>query len=73
MDLPIITAEGTPYEIGFQHGKQTASDIHTNISYYLNLWHHFCGAEKKRVLEDARVFLPFIEQLDPCSLKRFWP
>lgn len=65
MDLPIITAEGTPYEIGFQHGKQTSSGIRTNISYYLNLWHHFCGVEKNQVFEDAQVFLPFIEQLDP--------
>jgi len=64
MDLPIITAKGTPYEVGFQHGEQTSSRIRTNISYYLNLWYHYCGVEKNRVLEDAQVFLPFIEKMD---------
>ncbi|RJQ64866.1 MAG: hypothetical protein C4530_01535 [Desulfobacteraceae bacterium] len=62
--LPIVEAEGSPFEIGLQHGRQSAAAVRTNFSYYLNLWNHYCGVEKNTVLEDARIFLPYIEKLD---------
>lgn len=62
--LLIVDAEGSPFEIGLQHGRQSADAIRTNFSYYLNLWNHSCGVEKNTVTEDARVFLPYIEKLD---------
>lgn len=64
MGLPIIETEGGPFEIGFQHGQQAAAAVRTNISYYLNLWNRYSGVEKDKVLADARVFLPHIEQFD---------
>lgn len=62
--LPIIEAEGSPFEIGLQHGRLSAAAVRANFSYYLSLWQHYGGVENNTVMEDAAVFLPYIEKLD---------
>ena len=63
--LPVIIAKGSPYEIGFEHGRQAKKAVHHNFQFYLNLWNHFSGVRPSQVLKKAQKFIPYIESLDP--------
>jgi isopenicillin-N N-acyltransferase-like protein len=64
MSIPIISLTGSPYEIGYRHGKIAKEAIKHNIQFYLDLWNYFSGVDKSQVLENAREFIPYIERID---------
>ena len=64
MDIPVIQLSGSSYDIGFAHGNTCKTGIISNLSYYLDLWNHYSGVKRNKVLDDAQIFLPFIEKLD---------
>ncbi len=62
--IPVITAKGSPYEIGFEHGRQEREAVQHNFQFYLDLWNHFSGVKRSQVLKKAQKFIPYIENLD---------
>jgi isopenicillin-N N-acyltransferase-like protein len=69
MRLPVISVSGEPYELGFQHGSQTKAAVEHNVRFYLDLWNYFSGVKRDQVIEDARVFIPYIKKLDAQLLE----
>ena len=65
MKIPVITASGSPYDIGYQHGKQAKQAIQENFQFYLNLWKYFSGVKREQILREAPKFVPYIEKSDP--------
>jgi isopenicillin-N N-acyltransferase like protein len=75
MPFPYVEASGTPYQMGFQHGRQAAAPIGGFLDYLVRMSHgSLTGAEapeaaRGRVLEAARRFLPLFEQHCPALLE----
>ena len=65
MNIPVISLEGSPYNIGLKHGSQAKEAITKNVQFYINHWGYFCGVTKAQILEDASKFIPVIAQFDP--------
>jgi len=63
-----ITLSGSPEEVGFQHGKILADQIHRNIAFYQSIFLSNLGEETK-VLTLAESFKKQIEEFDPKYLK----
>lgn len=64
MKIPVITVSGTPYELGYQHGRQTKEMIRKNFYFYLDLWKYFAKVERNQVLADVSKFFPYIQSMD---------
>jgi isopenicillin-N N-acyltransferase like protein len=65
MSLPILTLKGSPFELGYEHGKQAQKAIRRNFEFYLGFWHYWSGAGRERILQEAKKFIPSIEKADP--------
>ena len=65
MSLPILTLKGSPFELGYEHGKQAQKAIRSNFEFYLGFWHYWSGAGRERILQEAKKFIPSIEKADP--------
>jgi isopenicillin-N N-acyltransferase-like protein len=64
MKIPVISIDGTPYEIGYKHGKETREAIQRNFRFYLHLMNHYSSVEYDQVITDTRKFIPYIENID---------
>ena len=69
MSLPILTLRGSPFELGYEHGKQAQKAIRNNFEFYLGFWHYWSGAGRERILEEAKKFIPAIEKVDPALVE----
>ena len=59
--FPLIEVEGTPYEMGYQHGAQ-AREL---VSRYLLWIDQLTGKPRDELCRNAMTFLPYIEALSP--------
>ena len=62
-----ITLSGSPEEVGFQHGKTLADQIHRNIAFYKSIFLSNLGDEAK-VLKLAESFKKRIDEFNPNYL-----
>ncbi len=69
MEIPVISVSGSPYDLGFQHGRQAKRAIQENVRFYMDLWECFGGLKRDQVLKDAQKFIPYIEKLPPELLE----
>ncbi|OGP48306.1 MAG: hypothetical protein A3K30_07550 [Deltaproteobacteria bacterium RBG_13_51_10] len=64
MKIPVIEASGSPYELGYQHGKQAREAVQKNIQFYLDFWKYFGGKKPELILQHVHEFLPYVEKAD---------
>jgi len=69
MKVPIISARGAPYDLGFQHGSQAKKAIEDNVRFYMSLWERFGGSRREEILKEIQGFVPYIEDCDPEILE----
>jgi len=69
MKVPIISASGAPYDLGFQHGSQAKKAIEDNVRFYMSLWERFGGSRREEILKEIQGFVPYIEDCDPEILE----
>ncbi|KAH6674726.1 acyl-coenzyme A:6-aminopenicillanic acid acyl-transferase-domain-containing protein [Halenospora varia] len=51
-----ISCQGTPYEIGFKHGTEAATEIHRSITFYTSMFLIRSKKSWPEVLDVAKVF-----------------
>jgi len=67
--FPIIDLKGQPFDIGLAHGRALAGPIATNYKTYLNMISGNAGLDEDRVIQLARLFVPFLEDAAPHLLE----
>lgn len=68
--FPYITLSGSPYECGYQHGRQAAPQIKCSIATYALLFAHDCGLDWPAAQARARNYLPILTDQTPTSLRK---
>jgi isopenicillin-N N-acyltransferase like protein len=63
--FPLVTASGSAYELGYQHGAQAAP----LIQRYLLLIERLARLSRDTLCRNAMAFLPLIENLSPAYVK----
>ena len=56
--------EGTPYEIGHQHGKLAKDKITNSIIIYKEMFKTFANLDWQSAYENVEKYIPFIESFD---------
>jgi len=74
MSYPYVEAAGTPYELGFQHGRQAAAQAAAFAEYLIATAsardpRHPEGRSRAEVLQAACRFLPLFEEYCPALLE----
>ncbi|EAS29932.3 acyl-coenzyme A:Isopenicillin N acyltransferase [Coccidioides immitis RS] len=64
-----ITCQGTPSEIGLQHGQQAKSEIQGSIEFYNDLFKKKCSMDWQGVCRTAAKFIPLLEASFPEYLQ----
>ncbi|KAK5171367.1 uncharacterized protein LTR77_004511 [Saxophila tyrrhenica] len=65
LKLRQIECSGTPYEIGFKHGREATSQVHGTIAFYTSMFQTSSKLEWPQVRQIAMDFEP--------NLRRKWP
>jgi len=63
--FPLIQVSGTPYEIGFQHGKLAQPQVRASIENYQRMFLDYSGISWEKAKKYALTFIPAIEAYDP--------
>ena len=63
--FPIIHASGTPYEIGFTHGKEAKKQVSVSIETYKAMFWDYSQISWDAACNYARTFIPTIDEYDP--------
>lgn len=63
--FPIITASGTPYEIGLAHGQGAKDLIQYSLDTYRDMFWDYSGISWEKACQYARTFIPAIDAYDP--------
>ncbi|MBX3011427.1 MAG: hypothetical protein KF832_07955 [Caldilineaceae bacterium] len=63
--FPLLTATGTAYELGYQHGAQAAP----LIERYLRLTERLTGQPRDRLCRNAMTLLPYMQALSPAYVE----
>ena len=61
MKFPFIEIEGTPYELGFQHGAAFKPQVQRSIACYREMFLDYSDLTWERAKELSRRFIPMIE------------
>lgn len=69
LGIPYIVSRGTPYEIGFHHGKAASNLIKKSIDLMLLLSQKNSGLSKEESLNLSRQFIPIVEKYNPDYLE----
>lgn len=64
--IPQITAQGTPYDIGFTHGRDGINSVLGSVGFYLDLFRKSSGLSQKEVESAALEFEPTIKEKWPA-------
>ncbi len=64
MSVRVLQLNGTPREIGRQHGEQARALVKDNLRFYMHLWQNMGGVGREKILSDVEPFVPFIERYD---------
>lgn len=67
--LPVFQVSGTPYEIGFAHGKLARENVLTTIDTYSKLFQAMSDIDWPSAQQMARQFIGRIEAYDPNYLE----
>lgn len=67
--MKILHLSGSPFEIGFQHGKQAREEVHFSIDSYEKLFFNNIGLSWKDAIEEAKTYLDYIESTDITLLE----
>ena len=63
--FPVIIASGSPYEIGFTHGKEGKKQVDVSISTYKSMFLDYSNITWDAALSYAKTFIPVINEYDP--------
>lgn len=63
--FPIIIASGTPYEIGYTHGREAKKQIDVSISTYKAMFWDYSKISWDAACNYAKTFIPVINEYDP--------
>ena len=63
--LPILTVKGTPYQIGYKHGKEARPDIEHNLSVYFRRFKKETELSHDLAVSRAARFLDLINEESP--------
>ncbi|KAL1959331.1 hypothetical protein VTO42DRAFT_2518 [Malbranchea cinnamomea] len=67
--VPVLSLRGSPYEIGFQHGKQAKPQIDSNIRTYAAFFQETAGLTWAEAKQKSTIFIPTLERLYPEILE----
>ncbi len=67
--FPILSASGSPFELGRQYGKGARVQIQLALRACERSFRHYAGMDLRSASRLAREFLPTIEAFDPSILK----
>ncbi len=62
--FPVIICQGSPYEIGYTHGKEGKKQIDATIETYKAMFYDYSGIEWDKAKRYARTFIPAIDAYD---------
>lgn len=68
-NFPYIEIEGTPYEIGFQEGRNFGRQIRESIDCYKEMFMDYSGLEWKRAKKLSRKFIDVIREYNSDYLE----
>lgn len=63
--FPTIIASGTPYEIGYIHGKEAKKQVDVSIETYKAMFWDYSQISWENACRYAETFIPVIEEYDP--------
>ena len=63
--FPIITASGTPYEIGLIHGREAKKQVEISINTYKAMFWDYSHIRWEDACSYARTFISTINEYDP--------
>lgn len=69
LSFPVISVQGTPYELGYQYGSQCKTLIEEVLDMYRAVFKREARLEWEQVLELSKKFIPFIEEYDPDAVE----
>ena len=67
--FPVIECEGTPYEIGYAHGKGAKEQIHFSIETYKAMFWDYSAISWEKALSYAETFTDTIAEYDADLLE----
>lgn len=62
--FPEVSASGTPYEIGFTHGKEAADLVKRNVEMYKSMFMDYSAVPWDKATRYAMTFIPKIKEYD---------
>lgn len=65
LSFPVFELSGTPYEIGYQHGKETRGRVMRSLNTYQAMFEDFSGITWGSAKERAKEFLEPVGRYDP--------
>lgn len=68
MPIPIVTLEGTAYEIGKRHGQVAEKMIERNLNFYFHFWQN-AQLTRERIIALARGWIQFLKEFYPDHLE----
>ena len=63
--LPLLTLKGSPYQIGYKHGKQARLEIEHNLEVYFRRFKNETELSHKVAISRAAQFLDVINRVSP--------
>jgi isopenicillin-N N-acyltransferase-like protein len=67
--LPVLTLKGTPYQMGYDHGKKASDKIRHNLQVYFRRFKNETRLSKEQVLARAEKYLQVIRRVNPNYAK----
>src|SRR5580692_5866944 len=64
-EFPLIEVAGSPFEMGYQHGKQAEPLIRRYLAWIVK----FTGMDLAVLRPNAMRFLPYIQRLSPAYVQ----
>src|SRR3989442_1643037 len=67
--LPVLALRGSPYEMGFEHGRKMRDAIHDNLATYFRRFKNETELSRSKALKRAEQYLPVIKKADSAYHK----
>lgn len=67
--FPIISLKGSPFDMGFNHGRILNRQIEANFSLYIKMIRGYTTTKEEKIVEQALAFLPVLQETAPLLVE----
>lgn len=67
--IKVVTASGSPYQIGYQHGLAAAEEVRFSIDTYQQMFLNYSHLTWVEAKKRSQAYVPYIKEFDPTLLE----